>query len=218
MLGQHRSLPQIPVGCPAPHKTHCCIGQECCSLLVVLHFALYRCLANQDKGVAANLNPTNWVSLLVLHKMCSLCPVLHLYISSCPGSINCSPEYVRGQVVVSCRGLLGQRRLYMYCETSETAAPVSSSITKGWPSIAIVLLMAHPATSTARTPRTSLPGLEPFLHASNCCTACCRLCPFPVATDPLWQTFLTCPFIPQLKLFASLNGHFHSKCDVLLQR
>ena len=43
-----------------------CVGQECYSPLFVLLFVLDRCLANQDKGVAANLSPTNWIPFRVL--------------------------------------------------------------------------------------------------------------------------------------------------------
>ena len=134
---------------PAPHETHSCVGQECCSQLIVPHFALDRCLANQDKGVAANVGPQQTGSLPLYHTVVDLClwslrsgllPSCHctLYCtstSSCPRTINCSPEHVRRRVVVSCRGLLGQRRLLVHSEKSETAAPVSSSITKGWSSI-----------------------------------------------------------------------------------
>ena len=112
---------------------------------------------------------------------CACCAPYCTSTSSCPRNINCSPEYVRRRVVVSCRGLLGQRRLYVYSETSETAAPVSSSITRGWVSICNGTsngLISHPAIGTVRTPHTFLPGLQPFLlpTAVLLCVSCT---PFP---------------------------------------
>ena len=111
-FGQHRSLLQIPVGCPAPHKTHSCVGQEWCSPLSVLPFVLDRCLANQDKKCCSHLGPTNWIPFHVLHTVVNVlsapntAPLPPVVLGS-----STVPLYVRRRVVVSCRGLLGQSHL-----------------------------------------------------------------------------------------------------------